>query len=70
MSASTRFEFREAEIGDVLDGCAFIEYCGNLYEYIGNNDDGWIILSDVNNGDDIQIGYERLLRNFDFQVVY
>lgn len=46
---------REEKINDVLDGCAFLEYVGNLYEYVGSangkymfqclNDDSHVILS-------------------------
>ena len=39
----------DKEVTQVLDGEAWIEYNGNLYEYIGEQD-GKHLFSDVNNG--------------------
>ena len=31
---------REEKINDVLDGCALLEYLGDLYEYTGSSNNG------------------------------
>ena len=55
----------------ILDGCALIEYCGNLYEYIGDQD-GKHVFSDINDGEPIFVS-DKALRNsseFDFTFRY
>ena len=70
---------RIEKVSDFLDGCAFIEYFGCLYEYAGHvkADDnnpkelhGKIILSKVTNGDCCYTSYDELLQNREFEIVY
>lgn len=52
---------KDLEAEKVLDGEAWIEYCSNWYEYIGESDDGKHIFSDVNDGHAIYVS-DRALR--------
>lgn len=49
------------EVTLVLDGDAWVEHGGNLYEYIGEQD-GKHLFSDVNDGYPIMVS-DRALRN-------
>lgn len=49
------------EVTRVLDGDAWVEHGGNLYEYIGDHD-GKHLFSDVNDGYPIMVS-DRALRN-------
>lgn len=49
------------EIEKVLDGEAWIEYCGNLFEYIGEQD-GKHLFSNVNDGWPLLVS-SKALRN-------
>ena len=53
------------EITRVLDGDAWIEYSGNLYEYIGNQD-GQHLFSDVNDGFPLLVSDRALRKSPEF----
>ena len=50
------------EMTKVLDGEAWIEYCGNLFEYIGDQD-GKHLFSNVNDGDPLLISASALRKS-------
>ena len=47
-------------VEDLLDGCALLEHCGNLYEYAGF-ENGKYIFQNVNDDSYIRCTYESLL---------
>ena len=57
------------EIEEILDGCALIEYCGNLYEYIGDQD-GKHVFSDMRDGEPIFISDKALRQSTEFYFTY
>ena len=56
---------KEKEITKVLDGEAWIEYSGNLYEYIGEQD-GKHLFSDVNDGYPLFVSDKALRKSTEF----
>ena len=52
----------DKEVARLLDCDGWIEYCSDLYEYIGEDDLGRHIFSDVNDGTAIYIS-DKALRN-------
>ena len=56
---------KEKEITKVLDGDAWIEYSGHLYEYIGEQD-GKHLFSDVNDGNPLPVSDKALRRSTEF----
>ena len=57
------------EITLVLDGEAWIEYSGHLYEYIGDQD-GKHLFSDVNDGDPLPVSDNALRHSPEFYFTY
>ena len=55
----------EKQITRVLDGDAWIEYSGHLYEFIGDQD-GRHLFSDVNDGDPLFVSDRALRRSSEF----
>lgn len=50
------------ELEDVFDGCAYLEYCGRLYETLGTKDsEGRFEFSDLNDGSPLRLKLETLL---------
>ena len=56
---------KDKEITKVLDGEAWIEYSGHLYEYIGDQD-GKHLFSDVNDGYPLPVSDKALRRSTEF----
>lgn len=51
-----------ADLENVFDGCAWLEYCGRLYETMGTKDkDGRHEFSDLNDGSCLALKFEVLL---------
>lgn len=57
---------KRAEIEKILNGMAWIEYCSNWYEYIGESDDGCHIFSDINDGYTILVSGNALRGSTEF----
>ena len=53
-------EEMQLELESIKEGNYAVEYCGNLYEWIGD-DNGKLLLSDVNNGDAVRLSAEDVL---------
>lgn len=50
------------QLEDVLDGCAYLEYVGRLYETMGTKDqDGRFEFADLNDGSPLALKWETLL---------
>lgn len=60
---------REEKINDVLDGCAFLEYVGNLYEYVGSAD-GKHIFQCLSDDSRVSLTYQELLTSPEIDVQY
>lgn len=56
---------KEKQVTLVLDGEAWIEYLGNLYEYIGEKD-GKHLFSDVNDGYPLLVSDKALRQSTEF----
>lgn len=52
----------DSQINDILDGVAFLEYFGDIYEYIGT-DNGMYVFQSVNDDSHIKVGYISLIIN-------
>lgn len=48
------------QVDELIDGCALLEYLGNLYEYIGT-ENGKFIFQNINNDHFIKRDKENLL---------
>ena len=55
----------DKEVTRVLDGYAWIEYCGHLYEFIGDQD-GRHLFSDVNDGYPLFVSDKALRKSTEF----
>ena len=52
------------QLEDVFDGCALLEYCGRLYETMGDRDEhGRYGFADMNDGHPLYLKWETLLSN-------
>lgn len=51
------------DIEDIMDGCAFLEYCGNLYEYAGHDKENRLLFQNVNDDSHIAVSYGSLVSN-------
>ena len=60
---------REEKINDVLDGCAFLEYVGNLYEYVGSAN-GKHIFQCLSDDGHLSLSYQTLLTSPDVSIQY
>lgn len=55
---------RAKDLEEVFDGCAYLEYCGRLYETMGTKDsEGRFEFADVNDGSPLRLKWETLLSN-------
>lgn len=52
----------DSQINDILDGVAFLEYFGDIYEYTGT-DNGMYVFQSVNDDSYIKVGYISLIIN-------
>ncbi len=59
----------EKEMALLLDGEAWIEYDGNLYEYIGEQD-GKHLFSDINDGYPLPVSDKALRGSTEFYFTY
>lgn len=59
----------EYEIADILDGCALLERCGNLYEYAGMDGERYIF-QNVNDDSWVAMNYEALRHTDWYTAVY
>lgn len=59
-------------IEDVIDGCAYLVFLNELYEYIAHNTKGEMIFRNVNHNEQaIIISYKELCRHRDvFKIAY
>lgn len=48
------------KINEIMKGDAFLESCGNLYEYIGRNKKKQLIFQNINDDSHITVTYEEL----------
>lgn len=58
-----------SEINDILDGTALLEYIGNLYEYVGTENEKYIF-QNINNDDYIKIKYNSLFTIPEYKIQY
>ena len=61
---------REEKINDVLDGCALLEYLGDLYEYAGSSNNGKHIFQCISDDSHVILSYRALLTSPDVDVQY
>lgn len=61
---------REEKINDVLDGCALLEYLGDLYEYTGSSNNGKHIFQCVSDDSHVIFSYQELLTSPYIHVQY
>jgi hypothetical protein len=59
----------EQQINEIMEGCAFLEYYGNLYEYIGTYD-GKLFFQNVNDDSHVEMSYEQLRKNTHCDIQY
>ena len=59
-------------IEDVIDGCAYLVFFNELYEYAGHNMDGKMVFKHVDhNSQTITISWDELIRQRDlFEIAY
>lgn len=57
------------QVHDLLDGCALLEYIGNLYEFCGTYQ-GMFLFQSVNDDQSIMVSYNNLVNRDDFYVQY
>ena len=57
------------EVEDLLDGCALLEYSGNLYELAGF-ENGKYIFQNVNDDSHIRCTYESLWASREYEIQY
>lgn len=54
---------------DILDGCAFLEYDGKLYEYVGS-ENGECIFEEIRDGSKIKCTYTDLISKPKYKIRY
>ena len=52
----------------VVDGCAFLEANGNLYEFMGNDKKGFMIFQSINDDYHFKAKYNDLITNSRFNI--
>jgi hypothetical protein len=58
-------------IEDVIDGCAYLVFLNELYEYVGHNMDGKMIFKNTNHTKTMVVGYDELIKLRDlFKIAY
>ena len=59
-------------IEDVIDGCAYLVACNNLYEYIGHDINGDMVFRNTNRSEQpIVISWDELIKQKDkFEIAY
>jgi hypothetical protein len=59
-------------IEDVIDGCAYLVFLNELYEYAGHNTDGKMIFKNTNHTKKTMVvGYDELIKSRDlFEIAY
>lgn len=59
-------------IEDVIDGCAYLVFFNELYEYAGHNLDGKMVFRNINDFEKtLIISYNELIRQRDiFKIAY
>ena len=53
---------KASQLNDILDGTAFLEYLGDIYEYAGT-DNGMYVFQSVNDDSHIKVDYSNLIIN-------
>lgn len=57
------------KINEILDGCAFLECCGNLYEYIGNKGNK-MVFQNVSDDSYLKMTYDELRKDECYRIQY
>lgn len=57
---------KSKEVEKILNGIGWIEHCSNWYEYIGEDENGKHIFSDVNDGHAILVSDKALHQSTEF----
>jgi hypothetical protein len=60
----------EKQVADLLDGVALLERLGDLYEYIGTDENGKLLFQSVNDDHYIRTSYENLLTMPEYEVKF
>ena len=58
------------KINEIMEGCALLECCGNLYEYIGNNRRNKMLFQNVNDDSYLRLSYEELRTDQCYDICY
>lgn len=59
----------EKQIQEIMDGKAYLEYLGNLFEYVDKYYEN-LAFAALNDGRHFEMPYERMLRSTDCDIQY